>query len=75
MKRMYYYRVGVGHGGVALEYHMVKAANELDARKFALRNWLHPDKGFDHVETIRIPKDRARLYRDFGNCPVADYND
>ena len=72
---MYYYRVGVGYGGVALEYHMVKAPNEIDARKFALRTWLHPDKGFDHVEAVRIPKDRARLYRDFENCPVADYND
>ncbi len=74
-KRMYFYRVGVGYAGVALEYHMVKAANELDARKFALRTWLHPDKGFDHVEAIRIPKDRAKLFKDFTNCPVAEFGD
>lgn len=74
-KRMFYYRVGVGYAGVALEYHLVKAANEQDARTFALRTWLHPDKGFDHVEARRIPKDRAKLYSGFENCPVADYND
>ena len=71
-KRMYYYRVGVGYAGMSLEYHLVKAACEQDARVFGIRKYLHPDKGFDHVEAIRIPKDKAIGYREFKNCPVAD---
>lgn len=69
-KRMFYYRVGVGYGGISLEYHLVKAPNELDARTFALRTYLHPDKGFDHVEAVRIPKAKAMLYKGFENCSV-----
>lgn len=72
-KRMFYYRIGAGYAGVALEYHLVRAANELDARKFALRTYLHPDRGFDHVEAVRIPKERAKGYREFENCPVAEF--
>lgn len=73
-RRMYYYRVGVGHAGVSLEYHLVKAPNEMDARRYGLRAFLHPDRGFDHIETIRIPKEKARLYKGFESCPIAVFD-
>lgn len=73
-KRMFYYRVGIGAACIAFEYHMVKAASEMDARKYAIGHWLHPDKGYDHVEVRRITADKARNYSDFSNCPVANYD-
>lgn len=54
--RTYWYIVGVGIGGVALEYHKILANNEQDARSRAIRLFLNPDKGFDHVEVKRIKK-------------------
>lgn len=48
------YRVGVGFGGVALHFHNVKAKNAAEARSIAIREFLHPDLGFDHIEVKLI---------------------
>lgn len=50
------YKVGVGYGGVSLEYHEVNAKNADEARSIAIRKFLHPDKGYDYVEVRRIKK-------------------
>ena len=50
------YRVGVGYGGVVLQSHVITAPNAQEARSIAVRKFLHPDKGYDHVEVKRIPK-------------------
>ena len=54
--RMYLYKIGVGIEGVALEYHKVEAANMAEARSIAIRKFLHPDKGYNHIEVKRIKK-------------------
>ena len=54
--RTYLYKVGVGYAGIALEYHKVEATNMNEARSIAIRKFLHPDKGYDHVEVKRIKK-------------------
>ena len=54
--RTYLYKVGVGFAGMALEWHEVEATSMADARSIAIRKFLHPDKGFDHVEVKRIKK-------------------
>ena len=54
--RTYLYKVGVGYAGLALEFHTVEATSMADARSIAIRKFLHPDKGFDHVEVKRIKK-------------------
>ena len=48
------YRVGVGFAGVALEFHRVEARNAAEARSIAIRKFLHPDLGFDHIEVKLI---------------------
>lgn len=53
---VYPYKVGIGYGGVSLEYHEVNARNMEEARSIAIRKFLNPDKGFDHVEVKRIKK-------------------
>ena len=50
------YRVGVGFGGVALEFHDVEARNASEARSIAIREFLDPDRGFDHIEVKLIRK-------------------
>lgn len=50
------YKVGIGIEGVALEYHEVNARNMEEARSIAIRKFLHPDKGYNHVEVKRIKK-------------------
>lgn len=52
--RTYWYLVGVGIGGVALEHYTILANNAQDARSRAINLFLHPDKGFDHVEVRRL---------------------
>lgn len=56
MERKYLYKIGVGYAGVPLEFHKVEAKNMEEARSIAIRKFLHPDKGFDHVEVKRIKK-------------------
>lgn len=56
MERKYLYQIGVGYAGVALEFYKVEAKNAVEARDIAIRKFLHPDKGFDHVEVKRIKK-------------------
>lgn len=56
MDRKYLYKVGVGIEGVALEHHKVEAKNMAEARSIAIGKFLHPDKGYNHVEVKRIKK-------------------
>ena len=51
------YRVGIGFAGVALEFHKVEARNAAEARSIAIRKFLHPDLGFDHIEVKQIRRD------------------
>jgi hypothetical protein len=51
------YRVGIGFGGVALEYHQIEARNASEARSIAIRKFLHPDLGYDHIEIKPIRKE------------------
>lgn len=54
--KTFLYRVGVGIVGISLEFHEVEAANMAEARSIGIRKFLHPDKGFDHIEVQRIKK-------------------
>lgn len=56
MVRTYLYQVGVGIAGISLEFHEVEATNMVEARSIAIRKFLHPDKGYDHVEVKRIKR-------------------
>lgn len=56
--RIYLYRVGIGYDGISLEYHEVEATNMVEARDIAIRKFLHPDKGYDHVEVKRIKREK-----------------
>ena len=56
MDRTYLYKVGIGIEGVALEYHEINARNMEEARSMAIRKFLHPDKGYNHIEVKRIKK-------------------
>ena len=56
MDRKYLYRIGIGYSGVALEYYKVEAKNMNEARSIAIRRFLHPDKGYDHIEVKRIKR-------------------
>ena len=56
MARTYLYKVGIGYAGISLEFHEVEAINMVEARSIAIRKFLHPDKGYDHVEVKRIKK-------------------
>ena len=53
---MYSYKIGIGVSGIVLEVHDVQAPNMTEARSIAIRKFLHPDKGYDHVEVKRIKK-------------------
>lgn len=44
------YRVGIGFSGLALEFHTVEAQNASEARSIAIRKFLNPDLGYDHIE-------------------------
>lgn len=48
------YCVGVGFAGMALEFHRVEALNASEARSIAIRKFLDPDRGFDHIEVKLI---------------------
>lgn len=50
------YIAGIGIAGVAIERHIIEAKNQTEARNVAISKFLHPDKGYDHVEIKRIPK-------------------
>ena len=54
---MHNYKVGVGISGVVLEVHEIQARNMSEARSIAIRKFLHPDKGYDHVEVKRIRRE------------------
>lgn len=54
---MYRYQVGIGREGVALKFYEIQAPNMTEARSIAIRTFLHPDKGYDHVEVKRIKKE------------------
>ena len=54
--RLYLYQVGVGIQGIALEFYEVYATNMQEARSIGIRKFLHPDKGYDHIEVTRIKK-------------------
>lgn len=49
------YMIGVGFSGVAVERHILEARNQIEARNMAISKFLHPDKGYDHVEVMRMP--------------------
>lgn len=51
---MYRYKVGIGREGIALKFYEIQAHNMAEARSIAIRKFLHPDKGYDHVEVKRI---------------------
>lgn len=53
---VYPYKVSIGIEGVALEYHKINARNMEEARSIAIRNFLNPDKGYNHIEVKRIKK-------------------
>ena len=54
---MYRYQVGIGREGIALKFYEIQAHNMTEARSIAIRKFLHPDKGYDHVEVKRIKKE------------------
>ena len=54
--KKFLYKVGVGIGGVPLEFYKVEANNMTEARSIAIKKFLHPSKGFDHVEVKRIKR-------------------
>lgn len=60
--RLYPYRVGVGIEGYVLERHIVWAKNQQEARSKTISKYLHPDKGYNHVEVQRITKADAEKY-------------
>lgn len=51
------YKIGIGYACVPLEFHEVNARNAEEARSIAMRKFLHPSKGFDHIEVKRIKKE------------------
>lgn len=53
---VYPYKIGIGANGIALEYHKINARNMEEARGIAIRKFLHPDKGYNHIEVKRIKK-------------------
>ena len=55
---VYPYKIGVGFAGVSLEFHEITARNADEARSIGIRKFLHPDKGFDHIEVKRIKKEK-----------------
>lgn len=61
---MRYYKVGVGFQGVALEYHIVGGRNMDEVRSYAIRNFLSPDKGYDHLEVKLIKREPAKRLRE-----------
>ena len=52
--RTYWYMIGVGIDGVALEHHKILANNMVDARSRAIYLFLNPEKGYNHIEVKRI---------------------
>lgn len=54
--KKYLYKIGVGVEGVALEFYKVEANGIAEARSIAIRKFLHPSKGFDHIEVKRIKR-------------------
>lgn len=56
MERKYLYKVGIGIEGIPLEFHKVEAKNMEEARSVAIKKFLHPDKGYNHIEIKRIKK-------------------
>jgi hypothetical protein len=56
--KKYLYKIGVGVQGIPLEFHKVEANSMTEARSIAIRRFLHPDKGFDHIEVKRIKREK-----------------
>lgn len=50
------YRVGVGVGGCALEFHRIEAKNQTEAYNVARSRFCSPERGFDHIEVRREKK-------------------
>lgn len=61
-RRLFPYRIGIGYEGVALKYYLLHAENAEHARELAIRTYLHPDFGYDHVEVKRLTKAEAAKY-------------
>lgn len=59
MKKLYLYSVGVGVMGVSLEHYKVEASSAQEARSIGIRKFLHPDKGYDHIEVTRVKKEKG----------------
>ena len=53
---MFKYKIGIGIEGMVLESHIIEAHNQTEAREKAIREFLHPSKGFSYVEVKRIKK-------------------
>lgn len=51
------YKIGVGYAGIALEWHTLEAKNTVEARTLAIKKYLHPDLGYDHIQVSRIQKE------------------
>lgn len=51
---MFNYKIGIGYAGIVLETYTLRAKNLAEARSLAIRKYLHPDKGYDHVVVTRI---------------------
>ena len=54
--KKYLYKIGVGIEGVALQFYNVEANSITEARSIGIRRFLHPNKGFDHIEVKRIKR-------------------
>ena len=54
--RNHLYKIGVGIEGFVLENHFVEAKNAQEARSIAIGKYLHPDKGYDHLQVSRYKK-------------------
>lgn len=50
------YKVGVGIQGFVLENHFVEAKNAQEARSIGISKYLHPDKGYDHIQVTKYKK-------------------
>lgn len=55
-RRLYWYRIGIGVAGCALEYHSLLAHSLTNARDLARALWISPEKGYDHIEVARLKR-------------------
>ncbi len=54
--KKYLYKIGVGIECVALKFYNVEADSATEARDIAIRRFLHPNKGYNHIEVKRIKR-------------------